>query len=192
MLRKTTGLPVRIATPAGPRPRSVSAQVILSGFEVALVKSGLGDGVNRLGFVLPGEADPNHPVATTLDDQATNRLEQFGFIGGPHQNLAAFADHSQRAIDALQLGLGLLALRDVAADAHHADDQALGIPHGRFEGFEPAEIALRVIAPLHHTTGLPRLHDHLVDRHDLPGFRFGHRSASFRPARVSGVHFACG
>ena len=91
MFRAMTGCPVRMAVPVGPRPAFGVRPGDVGGVQVAGFEAGLGDRAHGLGFVLLGETDPGHAVATGFNHQAADGLKQLGLVGGAHQHLVAFA-----------------------------------------------------------------------------------------------------
>ena len=107
------GLPVRMAVPVGPRPRSVSAQVTFKCFEIAFLEAGMGDGPDGPGLVLLGEADPDHRMAAVSYNDPAYFIEVIGFGRRRAAWPAAVLERLQSAVEGLKLRLAPLALRDV-------------------------------------------------------------------------------
>ena len=144
------GLPVRMAVPAGPRPRFTSAQVTLKDLDVAVIEPLLGHGLHAFRFILPGIAHPGHAVAAHLHDDPADFAQQFRLIGGPQHGLMTFGDRLEGPADLAQGLFHPAAVADIPGDAGGADDFPPFIKNRRLDGFHPEDLALLILNRLFH------------------------------------------
>ncbi len=115
--------------PVGPRPRSVSAQLMFAAVQVPVVESRLRDGPHGAGGILFRIADPAESIPGFLDDDPADLLDQRGLVGGADQGLVGRAERTMRAIHATELLLRALPLGDVldGADSPHGAPVRVGL-----------------------------------------------------------------
>ena len=71
-------------------------------FEIAFLKTGVGDGANGPGFILLRITDPHHGMATIFDNDLADPFQKFRFFPGAHQGLIAVAERPEGAVEFLE------------------------------------------------------------------------------------------
>ena len=121
MLRQAIGLPRRIAVPVGPRPRSLSAQVIFKVSKYPSSKPANATGRTLFAVVVLGETDPDHLVAAIFDDDPAHGIDKVRLLDSAGDRLAAVAERLERAVEPLEFGFLFLRVGDVLRRSESAE-----------------------------------------------------------------------
>ena len=99
-----------MAVPVGPRPISVSAQVMLIRSRYPASYPAWATGSDRFSFVKFAVADPCHPQTADFDQDPANGAQQFVLFGRANQSLVTLIKRLQGPVQSGQFLLRPLAL----------------------------------------------------------------------------------